>query len=200
MASGSCQARDESLTDRIRNLREHNRDGPRLGRRRWRAGSKEDIGRHAYEFLREGVHAVDIASGVAVVDLDIASLGPSKRGERVHKLRDGAPVIRVAFETEREYADPPHPLGLLRARRQRPYRGRAAEQRYERAALHSITSSARSRNDSGIVSPSAWAVVRLMTRSNLVGCSIGISLGFAPRRIWSTRSAERRYRSGKFGP
>src|SRR5262249_25429943 len=35
---------------------------------------------------------------------------------------------------------------------------------------HSITSSARSRNDSGIVRPSALAVVKLMTRSNLVGC------------------------------
>src|SRR5262249_59949802 len=46
---------------------------------------------------------------------------------------------------------------------------RAAEQRDELAARHSITSSARSRNDSGIVRPSALAVVRLMTRSNFVG-------------------------------
>src|SRR2546425_5935970 len=65
---------------------------------------------------------------------------------------------------------------------------------------HSITSSARSRNDSGIVRPSALAVVRLMTRSNLVGCSAGMSAGFAPRRILSTRSPARRHRSGKFGP
>src|SRR5215813_11649241 len=50
---------------------------------------------------------------------------------------------------------------------------------------HSITLSARSRNDSGVVSPSALAVVRLMTRSNLVGCSIGMSPAFAPRRILS---------------
>src|SRR5215831_19169184 len=50
----------------------------------------------------------------------------------------------------------------------------------------SITSSTRSRNDSGIVRPSALAVVRLMTRSNLVGCSTGMSPGLAPRRILST--------------
>jgi putative tryptophan/tyrosine transport system substrate-binding protein len=62
------------------------------------------------------------------------------------------------------------------------------------------TSSARNRNDSGIVTPSAFAVVRLMTRSNLVGCSTGISAGFAPRRILSTRSPACRHRSGKFGP
>jgi hypothetical protein len=41
-------------------------------------------------------------------------------------------------------ADAPHPLALLRARRERPRHCRAAEQRYERAPLHhSITSSAR---------------------------------------------------------
>src|SRR5262245_5755018 len=53
---------------------------------------------------------------------------------------------------------------LLRARRDRPASRRAAEQRDERAASdHSITSSARSRNDSGIARPSALAVLRLMT-------------------------------------
>src|SRR5262249_41851940 len=40
--------------------------------------------------------------------------------------------------------------------------------------------------ESGIVRSSALAVVRLMTRSNLVGCSTGISPGFVPRRILST--------------
>src|SRR5262249_13697247 len=49
----------------------------------------------------------------------------------------------------------------------------------------------------GIVSPSTLAVVRLMTRSNLVGCSTGMSPGFVPRRILSTCSAARRYRSGR---
>jgi hypothetical protein len=34
-----------------------------------------------------------------------------------------------------EHADPSHPIGLLRPRRERP-RGRAAEQRYELAASH----------------------------------------------------------------
>jgi hypothetical protein len=64
---------------------------------------------------------------------------------------------------------------------------RTAEQRDEFAAPdHSITSSARARSDSGMVSPSALAVVRLITSSNLVGCSTGKSPGFAPRKILST--------------
>src|SRR5262245_4292923 len=64
--------------------------------------------------------------------------------------------------------------------------------------IYSITSFARSRNGSGIVKPSA--VVRLITRSNLVGCSTGRSAGLAPCRILSTKAAARRNRSGKFDP
>jgi hypothetical protein len=51
---------------------------------------------------------------------------------------------------------------------------------------YSMTWSARSSNDCGIVSPSALAVFKLMTNSNLVGCSTGRSAGFAPLRILST--------------
>lgn len=43
-----------------------------------------------------------------------------------------------------------------------------------------MTSSARSNIDRGIVMPSALAVLRSMTRYNLVACSIGRSAGFAP--------------------
>jgi hypothetical protein len=51
------------------------------------------------------------------------------------------------------------------------------------AMIYSITSSARASNLSGIVSPSAFAVPRLITSSNLVGCSTGRSAGRAPWRI-----------------
>src|SRR5262245_12354089 len=93
-------------------------------------------------------------------------------------------TIDVGVRCDREPANA-RTFGL-RPRRERPRRCCAAEQRDELAALHSITSSARSRNDSGIVSPIALAVVRLMTRSNFVGCSTGMSAGLAPRRILST--------------
>ena len=49
----------------------------------------------------------------------------------------------------------------------------------------SINSSARSRNDSGIVRPSAFEVLRLMINSNLVGSSMGKSPGLAPLNILS---------------
>ena len=43
-----------------------------------------------------------------------------------------------------------------------------------KTALYSMTSSASASRVGGSVSPSALAVVRLMTRSNLVGCSTGL--------------------------
>src|SRR5215468_9876491 len=106
---------------------------------------------------------------------------------------------RAILAQPAQHADAPHAFALLRARRERPCH-RAAEQRDELASPHSITSSARASSVGGMVRPSALAVIRLMTRSNLVGCSTGRSAGFAPRRILSTYSAARRKRSGKFGP
>ena len=45
-----------------------------------------------------------------------------------------------------EHADPPHPLGLLRARRERPRRRRAAEQRMNSRRLTRSPRSARARS------------------------------------------------------
>jgi hypothetical protein len=56
----------------------------------------------------------------------------------------------------------------------------------EGTPVHSITWSARASNDGGIVSPSAFAVLRLMTNSNVVGCSTGRLAGLMPLRIRST--------------
>jgi hypothetical protein len=50
---------------------------------------------------------------------------------------------------------------------------------------HWITS-ARCSSDGGIVMPRALAVLRLMTSSNFVGCSMGSSAGLAPFKILST--------------
>ena len=49
--------------------------------------------------------------------------------------------------------------------------------------IHSITSSAATRRGCGTLIPSALAVLRLMTNSNLVGCRTGRSAGFSPLRI-----------------
>ena len=60
------------------------------------------------------------------------------------------------------------------------------DHRSSKRYLYSITSSAPTKSLSGTVRPSAFAVLRLMNRSNLVGCSTGRSDGCAPLRILST--------------
>jgi len=70
--------------------------------------------------------------------------------------------------------------GLLRPRRERPRRHRAAEQPHELSSVHSITSSARASSEGGTVSTlAAWA---LMTSSNFVDCMTGRSAGLARAR------------------
>src|SRR5262249_55480275 len=106
---------------------------------------------------------------------------------------------RLSFRVVRgeihEHADAAYTPALLRPRRERPRR-RAAEQRDERAAVgHSITSSATLRSVGGDSIPRAWAVMRLTTRSDLVGCPPGYRR--VSRRAESCR--HNRPRAGK-GP
>src|SRR5262249_11678310 len=72
-----------------------------------------------------------------------------------------------------------HCCRLLCAHRQGP-RHRTTEQRDELTPLHSITSSARASSVGETSRPSAFAVLRLTTNSNLVGCRNGKSAAFAP--------------------
>src|SRR5687768_13612090 len=51
---------------------------------------------------------------------------------------------------------------------------------------HRITRSALAKTLGGMVRPICFAVFRLMTSSNFVGCSTGRSAGFVPLRILST--------------
>src|SRR5262245_40332082 len=71
--------------------------------------------------------------------------------------------------------------GLLRPRRERPPGRCAAEKRDEVApGAHSTTSSAMASSVCGTSRPSAFAALRLIANSNLVGCTTGRSAGRAP--------------------
>jgi hypothetical protein len=64
--------------------------------------------------------------------------------------------------------------------------GREQMQQNVGGRTYSITSSAIASNVGGTVMPSTWAVLRLITRLNLVGSCTGRSAGFSPRRMRST--------------
>src|ERR1051325_9386075 len=65
---------------------------------------------------------------------------------------------------------------------------------------HLITRSALASTLGGIVRPICLAAFKLISNSNLVGCSIGRSAGFAPFRILSMYVAARRNKSGQLAP
>src|SRR5262245_8341678 len=150
----------------------------------------------AYQIGCEVGQSVVLVLRPAILDHDILALDVTGF---TNALPEGGQITcTIGKRRNAEETDHRH-CALLRACRERP-RGRAAEQRDEIAAFHSITSSARASTDEGTSSPSALAVVRLMKRSNLVGCSTGSSAGFAPRRILSTKLAARRHMSRQLGP
>src|SRR5262245_59363553 len=124
--------------------------------------------------------------GPAGIDPQVAALAPSQLAERLCERGEPGLPLGIVRGDIREHADAPHSVALLRTRRERPRRRRAAEQRDELAPIHSITSSASASSDGGASTPSVFAVFRLMTSSNLVGSWIGRSPGFSPLRTRAT--------------
>src|SRR5262249_12546985 len=126
--------------------------------------------------------AVILGFRVLVVDRNVAALDKTYAAKAL-----GKPSLHLRGSRTPAAARIPHhrARGLLTGAGRRQRR-RAAEQRDEVAALHSITSSASASSLSGICRPSAWAVLRLTTSSNLVGCITGRSAGFSPLRTRPT--------------
>src|SRR6516165_7867555 len=100
-----------------------------------------------------------------MIDDDVAMINKSDFAQTVGKrlISIGRAHVDKAHHRHRR---------LLRARHQGP-RSCTAEPRDELAPFHSITSSARASKPGGISRRSAFAVFKLITNSNLVGCSIG---------------------------
>jgi hypothetical protein len=85
--------------------------------------------------------------------------------------RDASLKFRIVCWCGQEHADAPY--RLLRVRRERPGHCRAPEQRYERAAIHSITSSARA--------SSASSRDRIQTDEALMYCRMTLRAIARPR-------------------
>src|SRR6516164_11301637 len=143
---------------------------------------QDHLGSQGDQLFRENLR-LSAGRRKAIFDADIAFFRPSTLLEPLPECREAGPRCLIVLGEAHQYADPPHSVGLLRARRHRPSGHCAAEKRNERAPLHSITSSARANRVDGTWRPSALAVLRLITSSILVGCSTGSSPGLAPLRI-----------------
>ena len=136
----------------------------------------------------------------------LASLLPAVLTQPFYQGLQGTNVCPIRSQPRHQGTHAPWFVGprLLRLggdrRGERPPDRQAAKKCDELPPPHSITSSARASSAGGTVIPSALAVFRLITSSNLVGACTGRSAGFSPLRIRSTYAAARRYWSRKSGP
>jgi hypothetical protein len=145
IAARPRQARDEAGPDRIRGLREHDRyrAGRLQQRRHNRAARGQDyVRRERDQFCRVLTNALGIACGPAVLDPHVAADSPAPFLQPLQKRADAGLSFRIVRGQMHKHADAPHPAGL-RPHRERPRSRRAAEQRDELAAPHSITSAVR---------------------------------------------------------
>src|SRR5262245_29560302 len=136
----------------------------------------------ADEIIGEGGQSIVVAIGPTVLDRRI--LAPDIAGFAQALTESGYAGGECYSRRAVEGTNHRH-RRLLRARCERPS-SHAAEQSDELATPHSITSSACCRNGSGIVRPSAFAVLRLTTSSNLLASCTGRSPGLVPFRMRST--------------
>src|SRR6516162_3298798 len=150
------------------------------------------------------MRAINVARSPVIVHLDVACFRPTQVLQRLAESRNARLCLRIALGKAHQHADPPHPVGLLRARRERPSGCRAAKQRDELAAhhlrAHSITLSARPSSESGNVIPSALAVLRLIKSSTLVACCTGRSAALSPLRMRPVYTPTKRYASAVSAP
>src|SRR5258708_15190996 len=95
-------------------------------------------GASATSFRRIFARVILVASGPAVVDLNVVPDGPTQLLQPLQKCRVASLHLRVVRGERHEHAHAPHGLALLRARRERPRHRRAAEKRDELAPSHCL--------------------------------------------------------------
>src|SRR5262249_42186926 len=131
VAARARQACDEAGADRIGGLSEHDREAAAFLQQRLqgqRAADQDHVRIDADEPFRRGANATGSAAAPAVADAYVAALGPAQLLQRLPECRDVGVHFRIALGERIEHADAPHPLGLLRACRDRPSGYTAADQ------------------------------------------------------------------------
>ncbi len=135
-----------------------------------RAPGNDQVDRKMDQLGRQGRKSLRTPLGKTILEAMTLSLDVTQVPQPVPQSLERWPGLI------RENTDFPQTARRLRPRHERPRDRRAAEQRDELTPLHSITSSARTSRPGGTVKPSAFAVLILITNSNLVGCWTGKSV------------------------
>src|SRR6516162_6460906 len=99
---------------------------------------ENQIGLQRDELLRKSLPRLRVEPRPASVNPNVASLHPPELLKSVPECCDKALCLRVAFGKAHQHSDPPHRLGLLRKRRERPYSSRTDNSFYENAPSHGL--------------------------------------------------------------
>ena len=182
------KAGHEPASHRVSGRRHDNRNGHRRLLRRTgprRTVRHDHIDLKAYQLGRESRQPIIMLLGPPILDDEVPALFVA---EFPQSLAHGGNLARPARRVDAsQETDAVNLSGLLRTNGERRGENTESNTTDESTAVHHwITSSARSSNGCGIVSPSAFAVLRLMMSSNVLACPIGRSPGFAPLRMRST--------------
>src|SRR5438045_2400915 len=113
-------ARNEPLRYWVIDHSEDDRDrrGGPLERRNVRSSvSEDDLRREPHKLYRILAREHDVTAGPTPRDCQVAPLGPAQFRKSLPEYRDPRLSERVILADSHEHADPPRPLGLLRARR-----------------------------------------------------------------------------------
>ena len=95
----------------------------------------DDVGLQAHQLLREPSYPIDVSAVPPKVYSQVAAIGPTQVSERLRECGEARLPPGIVFVAPSyEHADPPHAVALLRMRRKRPSRRRAAEKPDEVAA------------------------------------------------------------------
>jgi hypothetical protein len=150
----------------------------------WRVHGEKDVNFLVDQVLSKFCEPLRIAIGEADVQSEVPAFDVAERFQTFFKGRDERLTTCLVCVPKHAYYS--GCFDLLRKRAKRRSDDRRHDHNDSSSAYHSITLSARSRIDCGIVMPRAFAVLTLTASSNLVDCSIGKSPGLAPLRILST--------------
>src|ERR1700745_4299120 len=133
--------------------------GRTLGGKNSRSVGHDDINVESNQLGRQSGEPVLMSICKAKFDVEVPAFDVAEVTKAIRKCVDGSD--KLGGRRRAQVPDSGKPLRLLRPRRYWP-RNRTPEPRDELTPSHSITSSASSRNDSGIESPSVFAVLRLI--------------------------------------
>ena len=180
----SGEARDEAEPYGVGDDRHDDRDCGRrvLGGHRCLAARDDDVYLKADQIGSEAWEAFVSSLRPPVLDADVSPVDIAKLAKPLLERFDKGGGRRTRVE-HTDARDLPCLLRLGGERRGEDTNGAGEE---GPPSDHWMTSSAPRSSDGGIVRPRALAVLRLITKSNFVGCSTGRSAGLAPLRILST--------------